>query len=72
MIFYSILIRLMQKLVLYNANDPENFNIIYFNRQDLKFLVVNFLGKALVKMVICSYLNPSLFIRVFGSGKRGR
>lgn len=71
MISYSILIRLMQKLVFYNANDPENLNLIYFNRQDLKFLV-NFLGKALVNIVICSYLNPSLFIRVFGSGKRGR
>lgn len=52
MIFYSILIKLMQKLVFYNANDPENFNIMYFNRHDLKFLIVSFLGKALVNIVI--------------------
>lgn len=60
----------MQNLVFYNANDPESFNIIYFNRQDLKFLVVKLFLEGLVNIVIYSYLIHLCSLRVFGPGNK--
>lgn len=73
MILQSILIRLMQNLVFCIASDPESFNtLIYFNKQELKFLIVKLFWKAFMNIAISSCLNTSVCsLRVLGLGKRG-